>query len=193
MTLCSSLLAKNHSAFILGWRIPSSSCCFNCLTEKMRAAWYFQMSETAYLMTQQHIPEEFNLQQHHYENLKSQKCTLGLLRKPLFLVCIGWRSAVQSCLVWWTRDWLTACECQLTLILVSWQEMFHLFWRQILLWRKSTPWQKEKKLSLLKQFKPRKLRNIQQQQQQQQEQQQQQTNSLQVSHWRNTIILVTNN
>jgi len=55
--------------------------------------------ETALLMTQQHIPEEFNLQQHHYESLKSQKCTLGFLRKSLFLVCIGWRRAVQSCLV----------------------------------------------------------------------------------------------
>jgi hypothetical protein len=55
--------------------------------------------ETAHLKTQQHIPEEFNLQQHHYENLKSQKCTFGFLSKPLFLVCIGWRRTVQSCLV----------------------------------------------------------------------------------------------
>ena len=145
--LCGSLASENRRAFILEWRIPSSSCFLHCLTVKMRALWYFQISETIHLITQQNIPEEFNLQQHHYENLKSQKCTLGLLRKPLFLVRIGWRRAVQSCLFCSKRDQLTVCECQLTLILVSWQEMFHLFWRQILLWRKSTPWQKDKTLS----------------------------------------------
>ena len=141
--LCSSLVAKDDSAFILRWRIPSSSCCLNCLTEKMRALWYFQMSETAQLMTQQHIPEELNLQQYHWEPQIS-KMHFGSTQKATFLVCIGWRSAVQSCLVRSTRDCLTACKCQLTLIFVSWQEMFHLFWRQIRLWRKSTPWQKWK-------------------------------------------------
>ena len=133
------VVSNAHSALILGW----STCFLHCMTTKMKALWSFQMFGTAHPMTQHHIPEEFNFQQHQSENLKSQKRTLDLLRKPLF-VSLHWMEECRTVLFCLFKTRLTACECHLTLILVSWQEMFHLFQRQILLWRKSIPWQKEK-------------------------------------------------